>query len=257
MTAIFRTAVNWISQFADFCRTVATDAIATFMAFPRWKKLALIVAAVTAVALLIFVDVPSVELLRQWADKAGDWFFLLYFLIYVFFTQFPIPRTFFTLMSGIFFGPVRGCLLALTATTVSAIISFVIVRHFLRDWMAPKLSHPAVAGIDERLRQRGWLSVTCLRMIAGIPFFVLNYSTAVSSIRFLPYIVATFIGSAPNTIAIVLLGDTLTGHVNPALLLVSAVLLVLGVSGLILDAKLPVRENRHSNSTQLSAPERG
>ena len=94
-------------------------------------------------------------------------------------------------------------------------------------------------------------------MIAGIPFFVLNYSTAVSSIRFLPYIVATFIGSAPNTIAIVLLGDTLTGHVNPALLLVSAVLLVLGVSGLILDAKLPVRENRHSNSTQLSAPERG
>ena len=241
MTAIFHRAIHWVGQFLDFCRTVITDAIATFHAFPGWKKLAVIGAAAIAVILFIYVDIPSVELLRQWADRAGNWFFLVYFLIYVVFTQFPIPRTFFTLMSGIFFGPIRGCILALTATTVSAIISFVIVRHFLRDWMAPKLTHPAVSGIDERLRQRGWLSVTCLRMIAGIPFFVLNYSTAVSSIRFLPYIAATFIGSAPNTIAIVLLGDTLTGNVNPALLLVSAVLLVIGVSGLVLDAKLPVR----------------
>lgn len=245
MTVIFRRAIHWVRQFLDFCHTVIADAIATFKAFPRWKQCAVIGAAIIAVGLFIFVDIPSVELLRQWADRAGNWFFLVYFLVYVVFTQFPIPRTFFTLMSGIFFGPIRGCILALTATTVSAIISFVIVRYFLRDWMAPKLTHPAVSGIDERLRQRGWLSVTCLRMIAGIPFFMLNYSTAVSSIRFLPYIAATFIGSAPNTIAIVLLGDTLTGNVNPALLLVSAILLVIGVSGLVLDAKLPVRSENN------------
>lgn len=250
MAAIFRKFGAWVLQFIDFCRGVITDAIATFLAFPAWKKVAVVAAAVAAVVLLFMVDIPSVELLRLWADGAGDWFFLVYFLIYIVFTQFPIPRTFFTLMSGIFFGPMKGCLLALTATTVSATISFVIVRHFLRDWMAPKLTHPAVHGIDERLRQRGWLSVTCLRMIAGIPFFVLNYSTAVSSIRFVPYIAATFVGSAPNTIAIVLLGDTFTGNVNPALLLVSALLLVIGVSGLVLDAKLPVRGSGVVESTK-------
>lgn len=209
---------------------------------PTVKKVLLGLAVIVGVIVTLFVDVPTVATIRQWSIDAGDWFPIAYFLVYVALTQFPIPRTVFTLASGILFGPVLGFLLAITATTVSALVSLLIVRFLARDWFRTLLTNRRLIQLDHRLEQRGWLTVLSLRMIAGVPFSFLNYACGLSSIRVAPYIIATAIGSAPNTLAVVLLGDALLVGFDVRFAVATGILLLLGVAGLVLDAKFPVVE---------------
>jgi uncharacterized membrane protein YdjX (TVP38/TMEM64 family) len=94
--------------------------------------------------------------------------------------------------------------------------------------------------VDERIARRGWLAVGSLRLIAFVPFSVVNYCSGVSSIRLLPYVLATVVGILPGTVGIVVLGDALSGETNPALLLLSGVCVVVGILGLIVDSRRPL-----------------
>lgn len=193
------------------------------------------------IAVMVFFDLPSLAMMQTWAHHAGRWFIAAFTLGYVLITQFPIPRTILTLSAGVLFGPGLGILVALIATTISAALSLSIVRYFLGDWMTPRLTHPAIVHIDQRLRTRGWLAITSLRMIAGVPFSILNYAAALSSVPLLGFTFATFLGSAPGTIATVMLGNTLTGTANPAMMVVTLCLAGFGFMGLLVDNKLPVK----------------
>ncbi|PRQ12118.1 TVP38/TMEM64 family protein [Corynebacterium sp. 13CS0277] len=185
--------------------------------------------------------------LRAWSLSLGPAFPVVFFALYVAITQFPIPRTILTLSSGVLFGPVVGCAVALTATTVSAALALTWVRAVVGERIAARLTHPAVATINARLRARGWLAVASLRMIAAVPFSVLNYTAALTQVRLLPFALATLVGSAPGTIATVFLGDALVTRPSPAMMLVTVGLFCLGMAGLALDAKLPVRSRPHED----------
>lgn len=205
------------------------------------KVALLILAAVVFVGAWLLLDVPPLATLRSWADQTGPWFPVIFWLLYVLITQFPIPRTIMTISAGILFGTVEGILIALTATTVSAVISLLLVRSLLRDWVEPRLTHPAVASINRRLEERGWLAVFSLRLIAGVPFSIMNYAAALTRVPVVPFAVATLLGSAPGTILVAIFGDTLTGNTNPLYIALMAVLALIGVAGIVLDARLPTR----------------
>ena len=214
----------------------------------RQKVLLISVATVIFFAAWAALDVPPLGVLRQWAEETGRWFPLVFWLLYVAITQFPVPRTIMTVSAGILFGSALGILLAITATTVSAVISLVIVRALLREWIAPKLTHPAVGIINDRLERRGWLAVASLRMIAFVPFSIMNYAAALTRVRVLPFAVATLVGSLPGTIITVLFGDALTGQANPAVVVATIILGLVGVAGLITDAHLPARDTTTKSS---------
>ena len=211
---------------------------------PTWKRCALIaVAAMVFVAAWWLLDVPSMSTLRSWSESTGTWFPVVFWLAYVLITQFPIPRTVMTLSAGVLFGTGAGIALSLTATTIAAVISLLVVRFLLRDWIAPRLTHPAVERINAHLEQRGWLAVASLRMIAGIPFSLMNYAAALTRVRVVPFALATLVGSAPTTILVVVFGDTLTGQANPWAIASLVVLAVFGIAGLLLDVALPTRHD--------------
>ncbi|MDO4631929.1 MAG: TVP38/TMEM64 family protein [Corynebacterium sp.] len=226
----------------DFTAGLVADGYATIRRWPVWKQGVVLVLLVAVVVIVATVRVPSLATMSAWAAQAGGWFVVVFLGVYVVITQFPIPRTILTLSSGVLFGPWLGIVVALSATTVSAAVSLSVVRYFLGDWMAPRLTHPAVRGINSRLRARGWLAVTSLRMIAGVPFSILNYAAALTSVPLVGFTVATLIGSAPGTIATVFLGNTLTGKADPAIMAVTVALACVGITGLILDKKLPVKD---------------
>ena len=209
---------------------------------PRSKAITLAALVTVFIAAWVFLDVPPLSTLREWADTLGPWFPVVFWLLYVLITQFPIPRTLMTVSAGILFGTVRGILIAITATTVSAVISLLIVRTLLRDWIAPRLTHPAVERINRRLEQRGWLAIFSLRLIAAVPFSVLNYAAALTRVPVVPFAAATLIGSLPGTVLVTIFGDTLTGEANPVVIAIMAVLAVVGIAGLIIDARLPARK---------------
>lgn len=230
-----------MNRFGQFVGGVVHDAVAAVRGW-SWQRRLLVVAGLVAfIAITALIDIPSIATLREWATAAGPSFMVLFWLGYVAVTQFPIPRTFLTLASGVLYGPWLGILLAISATTAAAALSLTIMRRLLGEWMRPRLNHPAVATINRRLEQRGWLAVTSLRMIAGVPFSVLNYATALTSVPLWAFTIATFVGSLPGTVTTVVLGDALTGHLDPEVLVITLTLAGIGFLGLAVDQRLPVK----------------
>ncbi|MGH3899046.1 MAG: TVP38/TMEM64 family protein [Pseudonocardiaceae bacterium] len=213
------------------------------MTAPRIRLLVagLLLVAVVVVALVL--PVPNALQMRAWAQSVGIAAPMLFLVGQTLVTVAPIPRTAFTLAAGLLFGPVLGVVLSLTGTTLSAVLAFVAVRWLMRDLVEPHLDRRMLRAVDARLRRRGWLAVASLRMIPAIPFSVLNYCSAVSSIRFRDYLVGT-VGVIPGSVALVVLGDALTGTTSPALLAVSLGGAAIGIAGLIIQARHAPLESR-------------
>ncbi len=194
----------------------------------------LLLVAVVVAALVL--PVPDALQMRAWAQSVGTAAPILFLLGQTLVTVAPIPRTAFTLAAGLLFGPVLGVALSLAGTTLSAALAFVVVRSLARDLVESHLDRGVLRAVDARLRRGGWFAVASLRLIPAIPFSVLNYCSAVSSIRFRDYLVGT-VGVIPGSVAIVVLGDALTGTTSPALLAVSLGGAAIGVIGLIVQSR--------------------
>ncbi|MEU6645465.1 TVP38/TMEM64 family protein [Saccharomonospora sp. NPDC046836] len=187
---------------------------------------AIVVAAFT-------VPVPSAAEVRAWADGAGAAAALLFLLAYVLCTVLPIPRTVFNLAAGLLLGEALGIVVAFTATIVAGCLGFLLARALGRDMVTRHLHRARVRAVNERLTGGGVLAVASLRLIPVIPFAPLSYCCGVSSLRLRPYLVGTALGSLPGTIAVVVLGDALTGDTPPALVACYVVFAALGALGLL------------------------
>jgi uncharacterized membrane protein YdjX (TVP38/TMEM64 family) len=196
------------------------------------------VLLVGAAVVAFTLPVPSPVQMRAWAQSVGPIAPVLFLFGHTLVTMAPIPRTVVTLAAGLLFGPVLGVGLSLLASTGSAVLAFAVVRSLGRDLVAARLDHKVLRAVDTRLRHRGWLAVASLRLIPAVPFAVLNYCSAVSSIRFRHFLIGT-IGIVPGSVAVVVLGDALTGRTSPELLAVSLGCAAIGVLGLIVEARCP------------------
>jgi uncharacterized membrane protein YdjX (TVP38/TMEM64 family) len=204
----------------------------------RGRMLAVGLGLLAASVIAVVLPVPAPPEMRAWAQSVGMAAPLLFLLGHTVITAAPVPRTMFTLAAGLLFGPVLGLALSLIATMLSAILAFWLVRRLASGFMLPHLDRKVIRAVDARLRRRGWLAVASMRLIPAVPFSVLNYCSALSSISFRHYLVGT-VGIVPGSVAVVVLGDALTGTTSPALLTVSLVGASIGVIGLIVETRSP------------------
>ncbi|WP_328857909.1 TVP38/TMEM64 family protein [Williamsia herbipolensis] len=210
-------------------------------ALRRWWRLGAVgVVFVAAAITATVVGLPDVDQFRQWSSSIGPGFVILFLVVHAVVCVAPIPRTIFTLASGVLFGPVLGLVVAVVASTASATGAFLLVRALGRETVAARLTHPAVTAVNTRLERRGWLAVGSLRMIAPVPFSIINYCAGLSAVRLLPFVAATVVGILPGTVSIVILGSVIGGGANPWGLVVSVAGVCLGLVGMALDARLPV-----------------
>jgi uncharacterized membrane protein YdjX (TVP38/TMEM64 family) len=206
------------------------------------------VVAVALVAVALLVRLPSAVELRDWSTSLGPWFPLAFVAAHIVVTVLPFPRTAFTLAAGLLFGPVLGVTLAVIASTASAVIALELVRA--AGWQLSRLvRHEAVETVDARLRARGWVAVISLRLIPAVPFAPLNYAVGASAVGLVPYTLATVVGVLPGTAAVVVLGDALTGHISPLLVLVSLCTGCVGIALLAFEIRL---HRRHQSSAGIN-----
>ncbi|KID31285.1 putative membrane protein YdjX (TVP38/TMEM64 family) [Prauserella rugosa] len=201
---------------------------------PRRTKLLiglLCLAGLVVAALLL--PVPSPAELRAWADDAGAGAAWLFLLAYAVCTIAPIPRTVFNLAAGLLLGELLGIGVAVTATVLSGLLGFLLARALGQEFVTRNMHRTPVRAVNARLAAGGMLAVASLRLIPVVPFAPLSYCCGVSSIRLRPYLVGTALGSLPGTVAVVVLGDALTGDTPPALLVCYAVFAGLGALGLL------------------------
>lgn len=221
----------------DAVRSVVSAMATTARQLSPRRVILTSLAAVTLVAVVLFVPLPTAVQLRDWATSLGPWFPLAFLIAHIVVTVLPFPRTAFTLAAGLLFGPALGITIAVTASTVSALLALLLVRA--AGWQLNRvLDHPRMAALDARLRSRGWPAVLSLRLIPAVPFSVLNYAAGASAVKVLPYLLATFVGLLPGTAAVVVLGDALTGNVSPLLMVVSLCTAAVGITGLVYETRV-------------------
>ena len=211
----------------------------TELAAPRSRLLIALLLLLAVTVAVAMVPLPTPLQMRAWAQSIGVAAPLLFLLGHALVTVAPIPRTVFTLAAGLLFGPVLGVGLSLAATTLSAVLAFGLVRRLAGGLLRPFLDRRGLHAVDARLRRRGWLAVASLRLIPAVPFSMLNYCSALSSISFRHYLAGTA-GIVPGSVAVVVLGDALTGTTSPTLLAVSLAAAAIGVIGLIVEIRSPV-----------------
>jgi uncharacterized membrane protein YdjX (TVP38/TMEM64 family) len=228
----------------DILRSLACAVGAAARQISRPRIVAAVVGITVLVAVALLVPLPTAVQWRDWAESVGPWFPLAFLIAHIVATVVPVPRTAFTLAAGLLFGPVLGVLIAVIASTASAVIAVLLVRA--AGWQLNRLvRHRAVDRVDERLRERGWLAVLSLRLIPVVPFSALNYAAGASAVRVLPYTLSTLAGLLPGTVAVAILGDALAGHPSPLLYLVSLCTGALGLAGLVVEIRHYRRHHHH------------
>lgn len=153
---------------------------------------------------------PAQALLRSattWIHSLGPWAPLLFVLFYAGAAVCCVPGSVLTLSAGALFGLVPGILCVSAGATLGATVSFLIGRHWLRDWVGHRLKdHRTFQALNRATAVEGWKIVGLCRLSPLFPFAVVNYGFALTQVPLLHYVIATLVGILPSTVAYAYLG---------------------------------------------------
>jgi len=225
-----------------------------------WGRLAaavLTLLAAMAVAVLA-AQWGGLAHVREVVTAAGAWAPVLFVVLQAALTIVPVPRTVFTVAAGVLFGSWFGLGLTILATGLAAVAAYGLVRWAGAPVLAQYADRRQVRWLRDRLDRSGLLAMTSLRLIPVVPFSVLNYAAGLAQVRLLPFALGTVLGVLPGTVAIVILGDAAAaGQVHPAMLIVSLLGGLTGLTGAALAARRGPVAEPETASTGISAPTPG
>ena len=166
------------------------------------------VAAALAVAIVFAVyyrEQFDIQLLAEWLEQAGWWAPVVFILIYAVATVLFLPGSVLTLSGGIIFGPILGALCNITGATIGAGLSFLVARYLASDWVSQR-SGGRLKQLINGVEAEGWRFVAFVRLVPIFPFNLLNYALGLTKIRFIEYLLASFIFMLPGAIAYTYIG---------------------------------------------------
>ncbi|MDP6038430.1 MAG: TVP38/TMEM64 family protein [Candidatus Latescibacteria bacterium] len=144
---------------------------------------------------------------NAWVAQLGPLGLVVYGIFYIIAVVLFLPGSLITIGSGYLFGLGWGTLMVSISATISASLSFLIARYLARDWVVSKAKQNAkFNAIDQAIGKQGWKIVGLLRLSPALPFSLSNYLYGLTAIRFVPYVLATWIGTFPGTLMYVYLG---------------------------------------------------
>lgn len=144
---------------------------------------------------------------RDWVEQQGAWGAIWFGLVYVVCTILFVPGSLLTLGAGAIYGPVWGTILISLASTTGAACAFLVGRYAARDQVQTWIrKRPELAALDQAVARKGAWIVFLLRLSPVFPFNLLNYALGLTGVRFSTYLLASWVGMIPGTIAYVLIG---------------------------------------------------
>ena len=133
---------------------------------------------------------------------------ILYFAVYVVAVVLIVPGSILTLLGGFLFGVVEGFVLVSISSVTGACLAFTIGRYFARQWVEERTqSFERWVEFDHADAIRGFYVVLLTRLSPVFPFNLLNYFLGLTKIRFIHYLLASWLGMAPATLLYVYLGS--------------------------------------------------
>lgn len=173
----------------------------------KWIGAALAAGALFAAWRLLPVE-DWLQRFQQWVEGLGAAGGFLFGLIYVVAALLFVPGSLLTLAAGVAFGMVWGTVIVSLSATLAAAAAFLIARYAARP-RVEKLArrNQKFGAVDRAIEKNGWKVVALLRLSPVVPFSLSNYLYGLTAIRFLPYVLTSWLAMLPGTFLYVYLGS--------------------------------------------------
>ncbi|CAN8065011.1 unnamed protein product [Agarophyton chilense] len=145
--------------------------------------------------------------IARWFEQLGPNAIYLYGVLYFVLELIAVPALPLTLGSGYLFGLLDGTVTVSIASTVAATVSFLIARYGLRASVSRLAERNARFRVfDRAIGREGLKFVLLLRLSPLFPFAISNYLYGLTSVKLSDYVVGSWVGMLPGTIAYVSAG---------------------------------------------------
>jgi len=176
-----------------------------------WRRINMGSAAAIVVCLIVLVRVlpvdRAIQTLQDSVDGLGTAGPIMFGLAYILAGLLFVSGSALTLASGALFGLLWGTIIVSAASTVTAAAAFLIARYLARSAVnRAAIGNRKFAAIDRAIGHGGWKIVALLRLSPAVPFSLGNYLYGITSIRFWPYVLASWMCMLPGTFMYVYIG---------------------------------------------------
>lgn len=136
------------------------------------------------------------------------------------------------LAGGAILGPAVGTIVVLTSLTIGDSLGFLAAKHVVGDWVRERYARQ-LARIEAEIGNNGAFYLLSLRLMAAVPYFVVNVAFGLTPMRLRVFAPVSFVGLAPATALYVNAGtelsriETARDVLSPPLLASFALLAVL------------------------------
>ncbi|GAB2792117.1 TVP38/TMEM64 family protein [Streptomyces chlorus] len=199
-----------------------------------WSRLSLLAVLLASAASVMLLLEPQKLLTDSLPSQLGGATTVVaYAVAYGVCTVAFVPRPILNLAAGALFGSQLGLGAALGGTVLGAGLAFCLGRALGQDALRPLLRGRWLKAADNQLSRHGFRSMLAARLFPGVPFAASNYCAAVSRMGLLPFLLATGLGSIPNTAAYTVAGARASTPTSPAFLIALACITVPGLVGAV------------------------
>ncbi|KAJ0092526.1 hypothetical protein Patl1_25455 [Pistacia atlantica] len=146
-----------------------------------------------------------------WVEQdLGPWGPLVLAVAYIPLTVLAVPASVLTLGGGYLFGLPVGFVADSIGATVGAGAAFLLGRTIGKSFVVSKLKdYPQFRSVAIAIQRSGFKIVLLLRLVPLLPFNMLNYLLSVTPVPVGEYMLASWLGMMPITLALVYVGTTL------------------------------------------------
>ncbi|CAN0886803.1 TVP38/TMEM64 family membrane protein slr0305 [Linum grandiflorum] len=176
----------------------------------RITILLLLLAAVIVACFTLPVEKILKDFLLWVEQDLGPWGPLVLAVAYIPLTILAVPASVLTLGGGYLFGLPIGFVADSVGAAIGAGAAFLIGKTLGRSIVVSKLNdYPQFRSVAIAIQRSGFKIVLLLRLAPLVPFNMLNYLLSVTPVSFAEYMLASWLGMMPITLALVYVGTTL------------------------------------------------
>ncbi|MCT9088476.1 TVP38/TMEM64 family protein [Streptomyces sp. ASQP_92] len=196
-----------------------------------WSRLTLLVVVLAAAGSAVLVLQPQRLLADgRLPELGGAGAVALFALAYGLCAAAFVPRPILNLAAGALFATSAGFVSSLGGTVLGAGIAFGLGRVLGQDALRPLVRGRWLTAADGQLSRHGFRSMMVIRLFPGVPFAAANYCAAVSRMGWAPFLLATGLGSVPNTLAYVVAGGSASSPTSPPFLIAMGFIVLSGAA---------------------------
>jgi len=172
-------------------------------------------------------------LIKDFIQKQPQYSKIYFFIIYIIMAAISLPVAgLLGLLSGMIFNFFDALMLVSFASTIGALLSFLLSRYLFQDYFKNKYIQQYNI-INNGFMKNGAMYLFALRMCILFPYFLVNVLTGLTTIKSWLFYIVSQIGMLPGTIIIILIGSKIDKIISSSLTIDTEIIILFTLIGLL------------------------